>query len=66
MTTSPDAFSGGIALIFGGVTFLTVAGALGSSGLINLQFWGIVYVIGGIVVALLAVIAAIMSLLGEL
>lgn len=52
-----DAAEGAIALVCGGFIFLLFGSALGTTGLIDLSFWGIAYVLVGIVV--LVTVAAV-------
>lgn len=67
MSELADAAEGVLALAFGGFLFITVGGALTRSmtgpSLIDLQFWGVTYVIAAIVLAVLTVIMAARSIL---
>lgn len=60
-----DAAEGAIALVCGGFIFLLFESALGATGLIDLSFWGIVYVLVGIVVLVTAVAAAAGAVISE-
>lgn len=60
-----DAAEGAIALVCGGFIFLLFGSALGTTGLIDLSFWGIVYVLVGIVVLVTAAAAAAGAVISE-
>lgn len=60
-----DAAEGAIALVCGGFIFLLFGSALGTTGLIDLSFWGIVYVLVGIVVLVTVVAAAAGAVISE-
>ena len=60
-----DAAEGAIALVCGGFIFLLFGSALGTTGLIDLSFWGIVYVLVGIVVLITAAAAAAGAVISE-
>ena len=53
-----NAVEGAIALICGGFIFLLFGSALPGVGLLNLSFWGMIYVLVGVVL-ILAIIAAV-------
>lgn len=60
-----EAAEGAIALVCGGFIFLLFGSALGTAGLIDLSFWGIVYVLVGIVVLVTAAAAAAGAVISE-
>ena len=60
-----DAAEGAIALVCGGFIFLLFGSALGTTGLIDLSFWGIVYVLVGVVVLVTAAAAAAGAVISE-
>jgi hypothetical protein len=60
-----DAAEGAIALLCGGFIFLLFGSALGTTGLIDLSLWGIVYVLVGIVVLVTAAAAAAGAVISE-
>ena len=60
-----EAAEGAIALVCGGFIFLLFGSALGTAGLIDLSFWGIVYVLIGIVVLVTAAAAAAGAVISE-
>lgn len=60
-----DAAEGATALVCGGFIFLLFGSALGTTGLINLSFWGIIYVLVGIVVLVTVAAAAAGAIISE-
>ena len=60
-----DAAEGAIALVCGGFIFLLFGSASGTTGLIDLSFWGIVYVLVGVVVLVTAAAAAAGAVISE-
>lgn len=60
-----DAAEGAIALVCGGFIFLLFGSTLETTGLIDLSFWGIIYVLVGIVVFVTVAAAAAGALISE-
>lgn len=62
-----DAYRAVLALAFGGFMFIVIGSSLSSAMsttlLINLQLWGVVYIIGAIVLAAGTVYAVVWSIL---
>ena len=67
MTGSTEAVQGIAALAFGGYLFIVVGSALSSSAaiepMIDLQFWGVIYILAAIVLAVGVVYAGVLSIL---
>lgn len=67
MTDVVDAFRAVAALAFGGLLFITIGGTLSSSAsasaLVDLQFWGVLYLIAAIVLAVGVVYTAVQAAL---
>lgn len=67
MTSTMDAFEAVVGLAFGGFLFLTLGSAVTSSmsgsPFIDFQFWGIIYIIAAIVIAVVTAYAAALSIL---
>lgn len=61
----PEAAEGAIALVCGGFIFLLFGSALGTAELIDLSFWGIVYVLVGVVVLVTAAAGAAGAVISE-
>ena len=60
-----DAAEGAIALVCGGFIFLLFGSALGTTELIDLSFWGIVYALVSVVVLVTAAAAAVGAVISE-
>ena len=60
-----DAVEGAIALVCGGFIFLLFGAALGTTGLIDLSFWGILYILVGAVVLVMVAAAAAGAVISE-
>lgn len=67
MTGVTEAVEGIVALVFGGFFFIVVGSAVttstASAPLLDLQFWGVLYILAAIVLAVGVVYAAILSIL---
>ena len=67
MTGGTEAVQGIAALAFGGFLFIVVGSALSASTtadpVINLTFWGVIYIIAAVVLAVGVVYAAVVSIL---
>lgn len=59
MSNPGEAIGGAIALIFGGIIFLLFASELPSIGPIQLGLWGAIYVLGGAVLLVGALVATV-------
>lgn len=66
MSELTEAFEGAVGLIIGGLIILMFASAVGQVGIIDLPFWGAVYIVVGILV--LATVGAVVvgTIIGRL
>lgn len=63
MSDIGEAFQAVLGLAFGGVIFLMFGSALNSTSLIDFGFWGVIYLLGAIVLAIILVVGVLGSLL---
>lgn len=63
MSDFGEAFEAVLGLAFGGVVFLMFGSALNSTSMINFGFWGVLYLIGALVLAIFLVLGVIGSFL---
>lgn len=66
MSELADAFEGAVGLIIGGLILITFASAVGQIGMINLPFWGAVYIVVGILVLVTVGAVAVGTIIGRL
>lgn len=64
MSNLGEALSGAGALILGGIIFLLFSSTFGSGGLLNFGFWGIIFLVFGILGVVTVVGVGVGSLLG--
>lgn len=65
MNDAFEAAEGALALICGGFIFLLFGSALPAMGLLDLTFWGIIYLIVGVVALITLIAAAVGTIISE-
>ena len=72
MSEMGDAFEAIIGLVIGGLIFIAFGSALSqttldsSSAFVNFELWGVIYILGGVVLGVVFVIGVLMSLFNNL
>lgn len=71
MTTAEDAFGAVVGLVVGGIIFITFGSALAGTTLetaqfINLELWGVLYILAAVLLAALLVAGVVSSFLESL